>query len=121
MEVTLVGTPRERMVLPGSMVSATVPLGGVDWSQEVALIIDMGERRTGGYAVEVVGVTTTGGAQIHLDLRVVQPSPGDFVTQVLTHPYSVAKVSRGAFSSGPVTVVARNQHGVEVIRQVVSL
>lgn len=121
MEVTLVATPRERLVLPGSMVNATVPLSGVDWAQEVALVIDMGERRTGGYAVEVVGVTTKGEAEIHLDLRVVQPGPGDFVTQVLTHPYTVAKVSRTALRPGPITVVARNQHGVEVIRQVIGL
>lgn len=121
MELLLISAARDKVVLPGDMVSAHVPLAGVAWDRELALIIDMGEQRTAGYAVEVTGINLAGGDEVELTLRVTQPGPGDFVAQVLTHPYAVARIPRVGLRSGAITVVARDQSGREITRQEVSL
>lgn len=121
MEFLLVSEAREKVVLPGDMVSANVPLTGVAWERELALVVDMGEQRTAGYAVEVAGINLAGGDEVELTLRVTQPGPGDFVAQVLTHPYAVTRIPRVGLRPGTITVVARDQSGREIARQEVTL
>ena len=121
MNLTLVSEPREWVDLPGTMRPETAKLAGVNWDRELALVIDMGEQRTGGYAVQVTGVNLGGGDEIIVDLNITRPGPGSFVAQVLTHPYAVARIPRIGLRPGTITVTARNQAGAEVARQVVSL
>jgi hypothetical protein len=121
MNLILVAEPREWVELQGSMRPETAKLTGVNWDRELALIIDMGEQRTGGYAVKVTGVNLGGGDEINVDLNITKPGPGSFVTQVLTHPYAVTRIPRVGLRPGTITVTARNQAGAEVARQVVTL
>lgn len=121
MEILLVAEPRERVTLSGEFSETTVKLGKVDWSREFAVVVDMGQQRTGGYSIAIRNVQVTGEGQVVLDLDVNRPQPDAFVIQVLTHPYAVARVPRGGLGSGPVTLVARDQTGAEVARKVVTL
>lgn len=120
MEFHLVATPREKIDLPGDLMSASVSLAGVNWANEVALVIDMGERRTGGYRVAVRDFQVSEGL-LDLHLQVTQPGPDAFVIQVLTRPYALCRLPRVALGAGPLTIVARDQTGAEVARQVVQL
>ncbi|HEY3367100.1 MAG TPA: protease complex subunit PrcB family protein [Symbiobacteriaceae bacterium] len=120
MEFLLVSRPQEKLVLQGDLVPATVSLKEVKWEQEVALVVDLGERRTGGHGVEILGVDA-GADQLVVRLRVSQPGPGSFVAQVLTHPFAVHRVDRSKLKSGPVTIVAKDALGNELGRQVVHL
>lgn len=121
MNLILVAEPQEQVRLPGNLVSPTVSLAGVDWANEVAVVVDMGEQRTGGYAVSVRGVTVAGSDRVELALDVQRPGPGMFVTQAFTHPHAVARVPRAGLSKGPVTLVAYDQGRTEVARRVVTL
>ncbi|MFZ5823960.1 MAG: protease complex subunit PrcB family protein [Bacillota bacterium] len=121
MNLILVKGPQQQLQLPGSMVSPAVSLAGVDWDHEVAVVVDMGEQRTGGYAVSVQSARVTGPDRIELSLHVQRPGPGMFVTQAFTHPHAVARVARAGLGKGPVTVVAYDQSQTEVARRVVSL
>lgn len=121
MQVLLVAQPTGQVELPGELVPTAVPLHSVNWSREVALVIDMGEKRTGGYSVKVTGVELTDADQVTLRLQVTKPGPGAFVTQVFTHPYTVCHLPRVGLRTGPVTVTAVDQTGAEVVRQVVQL
>ncbi len=112
------GVPSVR--LPGSMASPMVNLTGVDWSREAVVIVDMGEQRTGGYAVTVRAVHIVAPNRIELDLEVTRPGPGMMVTQVFTHPYAVARLPRAGLAAGSVTLIAYDQGGTEVARRVVS-
>jgi hypothetical protein len=121
MNLIVVHERRDALTLPGDFASPSVPLTGLNWERELAVIIDMGEQRTAGYRVEVTGINLAGGDELHLDLKVVRPGPGDMVAQVMTHPYAVARIPRIGLRPGTITVTARDQTGAEVVRQVVDL
>jgi hypothetical protein len=119
MKLTLVTDVNGLAPLVGQMMRPAVALPQVDWTSEVALVVDMGEQRTAGYAVTVTDVSRNAAGTVELRLEVRKPGRGDFVAQVITHPYAVARVPR-AWLSGA-AVVGIDQHGTELIRQVVSL
>lgn len=119
MQFRLISAPCESVVLPGDLVSATVPMTGTDWGREVVLVVDMGEQRTAGYSVKVTRVQVTPAGDVELELQVGRPGPGAFVAQVITHPYGVCRVPGSALPAGEVTVIARSGTGQEIARQVV--
>ncbi|MDF2629370.1 MAG: PrcB C-terminal [Symbiobacteriaceae bacterium] len=119
MNLMLATSANDLAPLPGSVMRPAVTVPQVDWASEAALVIDMGEQRTAGYSLTVTDVARTQAGVVELKLQVRRPGRGDFVAQVITHPYTVAKVPR-AWLNGA-TVVAVDQHGTELIRQVVSL
>lgn len=121
MDLIMVAGPQEQVRLAGRMMSPSVSLSAVDWSHEVAVVVDMGEQRTGGYGVAVRRVQVAGPDRVELSLDVRRPEPGMFVTQAFSHPYAVARVPKAGLGKGPVTLLAFDQRGAEVARRVVSL
>ncbi|MFZ5813872.1 MAG: protease complex subunit PrcB family protein [Bacillota bacterium] len=121
MKLILVSQPQERLRLEGDLAGPLVSLAGVNWSSEVAVVVDMGEQRTGGYGVRVESARVAAPDRVELQLTVQRPEPGMFVTQAFTHPYAVARVPRAGLGGGPVTLVAYDQRRAEVARRVVSL
>jgi hypothetical protein len=119
-EITLVPGPGAP-TLPGRYARPAVAFPAIDWATEAALVVDMGEQRTGGYGVTVTDVRQGSSGEIELLLGVRRPDRNAFVAQVITHPYAVAKVPRAWLQGGGTTVVARDQNGQEVARQVVQL
>lgn len=121
MRLELVTDGSTRATLSGEYVPSVVALPPMDWGQEVALVVDMGEQRTAGYGVTVTDVRQAPSGEVELLLEVRQPGRGQFVAQVLTHPYAVARVPRAWLQGGEVTVIGRDQHGREVARRAVRL
>lgn len=70
------------------------PLPRVDFERETLLIVMMGERPSGGYRVDVQGVSLEGG-DLFVDLRFVEPAPDAITTAALTSPWAVVRVLRG--------------------------
>lgn len=73
-------------VMAGGMLP-TPPLPDVDFSTGAILVVDMGQKPTGGYGI-VPGdreATIERGTLI-VHVRLQTPDPGAFQTQVLTHP-----------------------------------
>lgn len=121
MEALLISEPRETVALSGEFTGASVPLKSVAWDSEVALVVDMGEQRTGGYAVQVAVADVVAPDRIHLKLELTRPGRGAFVTQAFTRPYAVARIPRAGLRPGEVTVTAEDQTGAQVLHQVVRL
>jgi hypothetical protein len=119
MNLMLVMDAAQRPELAGMFARTPVSLDGLDWSREAAVVVDLGERRTAGYRAAVVDVRQSGAGEIVLVLDVTEPGPGSFVAQVITHPYTVARVPRAWLHAGDNTLVAQNRHGKEIARQVV--
>lgn len=67
----------------------------VDFTTETAVFLFGGQRSTGGYSVEVRGVTLEGDT-LAIDGRVQGPPPGSITTQALTSPYAVLAVESRA-------------------------
>lgn len=63
----------------------------VDFDEEIVIVLLLGERRTGGYAVRIEDVRENRG-EIEIVVDVERPEPGEVVTQALTSPYFVATI-----------------------------
>jgi hypothetical protein len=73
--------------------TAPPPPPAVDFSTEMVVALFLGERPTGGYAIEVTRVerTDTG---LSVRFRVTKPAPGTMQTQMLTQPFDLIKLPR---------------------------
>ncbi len=56
------------------------------------IILNMGEKMTGGYSIDVVNVEETAD-KIIITVRENEPAPGAMVTQAITYPYTVVKIN----------------------------
>lgn len=65
----------------------------VDFSREAVLVVSLGEKRTGGYSVEVTGVRREGDRLV-VRAKVRAPGPGAIVTMALTQPYHMVRIPR---------------------------
>lgn len=77
-----------------------VPPRAFNPRRETVIVVMLGERRTGGYGVEVLG-TRIEKRQLVVECRETRPAPGAIVTQEITTPWVAAFVAR---TSLPVVV-----------------
>jgi hypothetical protein len=63
----------------------------VDWEREMVVGLFMGQRPTGGFSTEIVGVEAQPETLI-VRYRETQPAPGGMTAQVLTSPYHLVVV-----------------------------
>lgn len=76
----------------------------VDFDDEMIVVVSMGTRPTGGYAIYIDGVTAVRGNLV-ISTREVRPGPSCFTTQALTQPVALVRLER---SDLPVSFVNRN-------------
>jgi PrcB C-terminal len=79
------------------------PIPDVDFADDQVVGVFMGEKRTGGYSVEILSVQTKSSEQKDLASLVItvayhQPKPGDIVPEVITHPYHIIIIPQIAAS-----------------------
>ena len=84
--------------------SAPPPPPSVDFSRDMVVALFMGERPTGGYAIEVTQIERTD-AGLSIRYRTRHPDPSAMQTQALTQPFHLIKLARVDDS---VTFVAEN-------------
>jgi protease stability complex PrcB-like protein len=78
------------------------PPPSVDFSRDMVVALFMGQRPTGGYAIEVTQIERTD-AGLAVRYRTRRPDPSSMQMQVLTQPYHLITVPR---ADDPVTFVA---------------
>ncbi len=64
----------------------------IDFDTEAVVAVRLGERPTGGYRIAVDGASRVDG-EIVISASEVAPDPGDMVTQAITYPYTVLRVT----------------------------
>jgi hypothetical protein len=62
------------------------PPRALDAGREIAVVVHLGERRTGGFGVELLAARAEGGTFV-VEYRETVPEPGAMVTQALTSPW----------------------------------
>ena len=67
-------------------VSPKPKLPKVDFEKQVVLAVFMGEKNTGGYRIQIKGMTDTG-KKIEVAVKTTSPPQDGFSIQVLTQPY----------------------------------
>jgi protease stability complex PrcB-like protein len=76
----------------------------VDFSRDMVVALFMGERPTGGFAIEVTRIERTdSGLSVHY--RTTRPDPAAMQPQALTQPFHLIALPR---SDDPVTFVAES-------------
>lgn len=63
-----------------------------DVQQSNFVVLNMGEKPTGGYAITVESVIETEN-NIVIKVKEITPDPGAMLTQSITYPYSVVKIN----------------------------
>jgi hypothetical protein len=87
-----------------------------DVHEETILLVDMGMRRTGGYAVRLTGSQAVLRGQIlSIPVQWIEPAPNAIVTQVITHPCMLIAIAKGGYRS----VAIIDQHGRQRLSAVV--
>jgi len=65
----------------------------VSFDGQLAIVVCLGERRSGGHAIEVAAVELTD-EELVVTVRSSAPAPGAITTQALTAPYHIVRVAR---------------------------
>lgn len=65
----------------------------VDFNKEIAIAIFLGEKPTGGHAVEIVRVDRKDG-ELVINYKELNPAPGGMVTQAFTQPFHMVRVAK---------------------------
>ena len=76
-----------------SLQAISSPAPQVDFATEMVAVIFLGEKRTGGYEVEITKAERND-STLYLYYRERSPSRGGLVMQALTQPYHVVKLAK---------------------------
>lgn len=88
----------------GDLVPSLLP-PPVAFDQKIAVVVAMGRRRTGGYAITVENVYRAGG-RLYVVVKETAPGPGCLVTHALTSPVEVVLLPR---TEEPVSFIERRE------------
>ena len=82
--------------------SASAPL--VDFDEDHVVFIQMGQKPSGGYGIELAEPhATLNGGEALIRLRWIEPAPGATVTQILTSPCLIVSLPKGAYEEITIT------------------
>ena len=82
----------------GRMLGQSPPTPAVDFNTEHVITIQMGQKPTGGYGIELAEPDATlNDGEALIRLRWIEPAPGAIVTQILTSPCLIVSLPKGAY------------------------
>jgi len=71
------------------------PLPAVDFKREMIVAVFAGEKRSGGYGIEIAKIAEdTVKGQLVISFRETQPPPGSMTPQALTQPFDIVRINR---------------------------
>ncbi len=73
------------------------PLPDIDFRRETVVAMFMGTKPTGGYGLDVRGVSLDG-SELYVDISTIVPKPGAITTQALTSPWVMLRIPRANVS-----------------------
>lgn len=65
----------------------------VDFEKDMVIAVSPGPMMTGGYDVEIVGISEAEGKLV-VELLYTEPGPGDMVTEAITQPHQIVSVPK---------------------------
>jgi hypothetical protein len=100
----------------GRMLDQSPPSPAVDFNMEYVVFIQIGQKPTGGYGIELAEPhATIKDDEALIRLRWIEPAPGAIVTQILTSPCLIVSLPKGAYEK----IVIMDEKGN--VRETVSL
>ena len=93
-----------------------LPERDVDFDRYLVLAAMQGAKNSAGYAISITRAEQRGG-EVRVEVEVSEPEEGAFTAQVLTSPYHLVLVERGAFDPrGELVFVFTDNHGRTLAR-----
>ena len=88
----------------GRMLGQSPPTPAVDFDTEHVISIQMGQKPTGGYGIELADpYARVGAGEALIRLRWIEPAPGTIVIQILTSPCLIVSLPKGAYEKIAIT------------------
>jgi hypothetical protein len=88
----------------GRVLGQSPPVPEVDFDAEHVVTIQMGQKPTGGYGVELAEPDATlKDGEVLIRLRWIEPAPGSIVAQILTSPCLIVSLPKGAYEKITIT------------------
>jgi len=88
----------------GRMLGQSPPTPAVDFDTEHVVTIQMGQKPTGGFGIELADpYARVGAGEALIRLRWNEPAPGAIVTQILTSPCLIISLPKGAYEKIAIT------------------
>jgi PrcB C-terminal len=88
----------------GRMLGQLPPVPAVDFGAEHVVNIQMGQKPTGGYGIELTDpYARIGAGEAIIRLRWIEPAPGSIATQILTSPCLIVSLPKGAYENIAIT------------------
>jgi hypothetical protein len=76
--------------------SGKIPTGGIDWSREKLVAVNLGQRPNPGYEVVVRSIKRIRASEIQVLYQEQLPMPGVYYPQVMVSPWVIVKMERTA-------------------------
>jgi hypothetical protein len=93
----------------GRMLGQSPPTPAVDFDTEHVVTIQMGQKSTGGYGIELADpYAHVGAGEALIRLRWIEPAPGTIVIQMLTSPCLIVSLPKGAYEK--IVITDENGH-----------
>ena len=83
--------PREISMLKGD-INLKNKISDADLNASSFIILNMGEKASGGFSITVDGVVETND-KIVVTVKEQEPKPGEMTTMAITYPYSIVKIN----------------------------
>jgi hypothetical protein len=88
----------------GRVLGQSPPTPAVDFDAEHVVDIQMGQKPTGGYGIELAEPhATLNDGEALIRLRWIEAAPGAIVTQILTSPCLIIALPKGAYEKIAIT------------------
>jgi hypothetical protein len=88
----------------GRMLGQSLPVPAVDFDAEHVVTIQMGQKPSGGYGIELAEpYATLNDGESLIRLRWIEPAPGSIVTQILTSPCLIVSLPKGTYENIVIT------------------
>lgn len=86
---------RELWEMHSSFFAPAKPVPSIDFDKEMIVAVFAGEKRTGGYVIEITVIEEDRAKQqLRVVYRETKPPAGVMVTQVLTQPYCIVRLKK---------------------------
>jgi len=90
----------KRMFESSRIRSQGAGLPDIDFSTEGVLVVWMGRKTSGGYALELMAQQAEiENRTARVPVRWIEPRPGAVVTQMMTNPYLMIRLARGGYDT----------------------
>ena len=96
----------------GQILTKDIVLSEIDFNEDGVLLVWMGQKNTGGYALALMADhADINNDDVRVPIRWIAPQKGQVVSQMMTHPFLMVKMTKGLYAK----VIVIDQNSLEKV------